>query len=235
MGDHHAGMTDFARILSTLRDGRRSAHGICDGCLSELPGMTGVGLTAMSSTSVREPICASDDVSARLERLQYDVGEGPSLDAFGTSSPVLAGDLTEGTYRRRWPVFSTEAVDVGARAVFAFPLRVGAVRVGVLETYRTRPGSLTEEETLRALLVCDAAMVLLLDGDADRLLAGGGILPYRAEVHQATGMIVAQLDVSAEEAFVRLRARAYATGRTVEDVARDVIGRSVRFDDDPAV
>lgn len=229
-------MSDLSRILASLRDSRRSPNGICDGCLEHLPGIAGVGLTAMTSTSVREPICSSDPVSARLERLQYDVGEGPSLDAFGSTDPVLAGDLSAGAFRRRWPVFSTAAVDLGARAVFAFPLQVGAVRVGVLETYRTEPGPLSELDTVRSLLVCHAAMVVLLDGQRDDVLsAGAGVLPYRAEVHQATGMIVAQLDVGAEEAFVRLRARAYADGRTVEDVARDVVDRRVRFDDDPAV
>lgn len=229
-------MSDLSQILASLRNGRRSPNGICDACLEYLPGMSGVGLTAMTGTSVREPICTSDTVSARLERLQYDVGEGPSLDAYGTSRPVLAGDLSTDAFRQRWPVFSTEAVDLGARAVFAFPLQVGAARVGVLETYRTEPGAMSERDTARSLLVCHAAMVVLLDSSNDGMLTvGGGVLPYRAEVHQATGMIVAQLDVSAEEAFVRLRARAYAEERAVEDVAQDVIDRRVRFDDEPAV
>ncbi|HEY3501663.1 MAG TPA: GAF and ANTAR domain-containing protein [Actinocatenispora sp.] len=227
-------MSDLSRILASLRETRRSRNGICDGCLEHLPGMAGVGLTAMTGSSVREPICASDPVSARLERLQYDVGEGPSLDAFDGNDPVLAGDLSAGAFRRRWPVFSTAAVEIGARAVFAFPLQVGAVRIGVLETYRPEPGPLSERETARSLLVCHAAIVVLLDGQMDGAL-GAGVLPYRAEVHQATGMIVAQLDVSAEEAFVRLRARAYADNRTVEDVARDVVDRRVRFDDEPVV
>jgi AmiR/NasT family two-component response regulator len=48
----------------------------------------------------------------------------------------------------------------------------------------------------------------------------------REEIHQATGMIMAQLGVSAEEALLRLRARAFAQGRTSSDVARAIIDRT---------
>jgi hypothetical protein len=42
-------------------------------------------------------------------------------------------------------------------------------------------------------------------------------------------MVREQLGVPIEEAFVRLRARAFASGRPVADVARDVVGRRMRF------
>jgi AmiR/NasT family two-component response regulator len=54
----------------------------------------------------------------------------------------------------------------------------------------------------------------------------------RAEVHQATGMILAQLGVPAQEAFVRLRAHAFATRRPLDDVARDVVARLLVFTQD---
>ena len=54
----------------------------------------------------------------------------------------------------------------------------------------------------------------------------------RAEVSQATGMLVAQLGVEPAEALVRLRAHAYATGRSATDVARDILDRRLRLDAD---
>lgn len=231
-GEHEPGMSDFSQIFARLSASRTSPKGICGGCLALLPGMSGVGLIAMTGTAARELICATDTVSATLERLQFTLGEGPSIEAFTTGAPVLAGDLAAAAYRTRWPAFAPDAVQAGARAVFAYPLRVGAARIGVMEAYRVDPGHLSDEEVTKAKLVCHAAMVVLLDGQFDSVLpASTGIVPYRAEVHQATGMVVAQLGVSAEEAFVRLRARAYAEGRTVEDVARDIVNRLVRFDE----
>jgi hypothetical protein len=52
----------------------------------------------------------------------------------------------------------------------------------------------------------------------------------RAEVSQATGMLVAQLEVEPAEALLRLRAHAYATGRAASEVARDILERRLRLE-----
>jgi hypothetical protein len=138
----------------------------------------------------------------------------------------------------RWPGFAPAAVAAGARALFAFPLQAGAIRAGVLSLYRARPGPLTPQQLADALVFADIALQLLLDsyagisGSADyRPL--DGLSDSRAEVYQATGMISVQLDVSLEEAFVRLRARAFAAETSLDSVARDVVSRMLRFDPDP--
>ena len=52
------------------------------------------------------------------------------------------------------------------------------------------------------------------------------------EVYQATGMVMAQLDVPAEAALSRLRAYAFVHDRTIDDIARDVVARRLRFRDE---
>ena len=52
------------------------------------------------------------------------------------------------------------------------------------------------------------------------------------EIDQASGMLTVQLGVGIEEAFVRLRAHAYAQGRRLADVAADVVARRLRFPPD---
>ena len=59
-----------------------------------------------------------------------------------------------------------------------------------------------------------------------------GLSSDRAEVHQATGMILAQLGVEAQDAFVRLRAHAFAARRPLAEVARDVVARRLVFTPD---
>ena len=54
----------------------------------------------------------------------------------------------------------------------------------------------------------------------------------RAEVHQATGMVLVQLDITPKDAFARLRAYAFAQRRPLSDVARDVVARRLVFTDD---
>jgi hypothetical protein len=199
-------------------------------------GVDGASVTASSDLIAREPLSASDQLSAQLEELQFTTGEGPASGGFRLGSPALIPDLESMT--ARWPGFVAAAVAAGARAMFAFPLQAGAIRVGVLTLYRARPGPLARCELADALVLADIALQLILDAAAgitgppgDRLLAG--LSDGRAEVYQATGMMSVQLGVSLEDAFVRLRAHAFASGTALGDVADDVVTRVLRFEPDP--
>jgi hypothetical protein len=195
-------------------------------------GVDGASVTAVSGPVAREPVFASDEVSARLEEFQFTTGEGPDADDFRLGSPMLIPEL--GLVTARWPGFVSAAMAVSARAVFSFPLQAGAIQVGVLSLYRARPGPLGAEELADALVFADIALQLLLDVSSG--LVGSpdyqpldGVPGAQAEVHQATGMISVQLGVSLEEAFVRLRAHAFANGAALGDVAGDVVRRRLRF------
>jgi hypothetical protein len=180
----------------------------------------------------------ADEVSERLAELQLTLGEGPALDASASGGPSLASDLGDGERERRWPAFGPAARQAGAGAVFAFPLRIGAIRAGVLGLYRARPGQLSESQLGDALICADTATVLLLDA---QLLAAGGaavsgpggqpedLALHRAEIDQATGMLTEQLGTGIADAFVRLRAYAYANDRRLADVARDIVARRLRL------
>ena len=197
----------------------------------------GASVTAVGGPAVSEPLSATDELSARLEELLLTTGEGPGAADFMFGSPMLIPDLAPVT--ARWPGFAPAAVAVGARALFAFPLQAGAIRTGVLSLYRAQPGPLTPQQLADALVFADIALQLLLDSSAG--ISGSadyrpldGLSDSRAEVYQATGMISVQLGVSLEEAFVRLRAHAFAAGTPLDDVADDVVNRLLRFPPDPA-
>jgi hypothetical protein len=196
----------------------------------------GASVTAVGGPAVSEPLSATDGLSARLEELLLMTGEGPGAEDFMFGAPMLIPDLAPVT--ERWPGFAPAAVAAGARAVFAFPLQAGAIRAGVLSLYRARPGPLTPQQLADALVFADIALQLLLDsyagisGSADYQPLDG-LSDSRAEVYQATGMISAQLGVSMEEAFVRLRAYAFAASTPLDDIADDVVKRLLRFDPDP--
>jgi hypothetical protein len=196
----------------------------------------GASVTAMGGLTAREPLFASDGLSARLEELQFTMGEGPAAEEFGFGSPMLVPDLE--SVAARWPGFVPAAVAAGARAMFALPLQAGAIRVGVLSLYRARPGSLTPEELADVLVFADIALQFVLDAAAGISESPGyraldGLSDSRAEVYQAVGMVSVQLSVSLEEAFVRVRAHAFACGAALSDVAGDVVSRQLRFDPDP--
>ena len=225
----------LVRILTRLHgaDGAGPAPArLCQVC-ADVMAMTGAGIMLMSGDVARGSVCSSNRVSALIEDLQYTLGEGPCVDAYQQNQAVLEPDLA-GAGGSRWVAFSPPAVSAGAVAVFAFPLRVGAIRIGALNVYRDRPGPLDDEQYADAVVLAGVAAraVLALQADAPPGMLGAELeagSDFRFVVHQASGMVSAQLDVTIGEALVRIRAFAFAHDRPLNTVAEDVVARRLRF------
>jgi hypothetical protein len=208
---------------------------VCSTTLSET-GLDRASVSVTVKVGARETLYASDRFAADLAELALTLGEGPSLEA-SAGGPVLIPDLGSTNSRARWPAFSSAAVAMGVGATFALPLRVGAIRLGVIDLYRGQPGRLSQEQVASALVLADTACTLLIDSVDGGFLGADGAMPEQIrlqhpEVHQATGMIIAQLGVTAAVALIRLRAYSYANDRRLRDVARDVVARRLRFEPD---
>jgi ANTAR domain/GAF domain len=199
---------------------------LCRGLSTHLEVM-GAAVHLMSSAGSGGVAAASDEKCLAIDELQFTTGEGPCHDAFGARRPVLTPDLRSGS-GLHWPGYASAAMEAGVGAVFAFPLHVGGVGLGVLDVYRDHPGSLSEHELSMVLTFAEIATEILLDGDlvgADGSLDPGlaTALDYRSEIHQAQGMLMVSLGVSLAEALVRMRAYAFAHGVPLIDLAREVI------------
>ena len=199
--------------------------------------VSGAGVSVMTEAGGRGVAAASDAASEGIDELQFALGEGPCMDAFASRRPVLVADLDSGM--ARWPVYAPAAHNQGVRAAFAFPLQIGAARLGVLDLYREQAGSLSTEELTQALTFADVATTMLLDAQekATPGAAAEGLdeaLEYRFELHQAQGMVMVQLGVSLAAALALLRAYAYSHDRHLDEVARDVVARRLRLDKDHA-
>jgi hypothetical protein len=224
------------------RGGRVSAADVCAAAVAAAE-VTGAWLSAARGAEAGHLMRVTNEVSEQLAELHLTLGEGPCLDAAASGGPVLASDLAGGESGRRWPVFALAARQAGAAAIFAFPLQIGAIRAGVLGLYRERPGPLTAFQLGDALIFADTATLLLLDaqdqagGDLAALAGPGGqpdLALRRAEIDQATGMLTEQLGAGIGDAFVRLRAYAYARDLRLTDVARDIVARRLRLHPDPS-
>ncbi len=196
--------------------------------------VSGAGIMLMSRDAPRGSVCTTNEVSALIERLQYALGEGPCVDAYRQDRPVLEPDLAH-PRAPRWPAFTGPALEAGVGAIFGFPLQVGAIRLGALDLYCDRPGPLTDDQHADALVMADVAaqVVLVLQANAPpgRLAAAlGASSDFHYVVHQASGMVAAQLDVSVGKALIRLRAYAFGNDRPLAQVAEDVVARTLRFD-----
>jgi transcriptional regulator with GAF, ATPase, and Fis domain len=195
--------------------------------------VTGVSISVIGTHMRRMTVCSSDSVSASLDGLQFDLGEGPQWEVMKTGTPVLSADLSPRA-TASWPVFGDAAARLGAAALFAFPLAMGAVTVGVINLYRTTPGALDARMVALARSLTNqvagaAVKAAIYSAQAEDAPEAAGTATMRREVHQATGMILVQLEISATEAFSLLRGHAFASSRTMEDVATDVVARRLDF------
>jgi GAF domain len=194
----------------------------------------------MSDPAQRVLMHTTGTRASELEEVQFTLGEGPCVDAFVSGTPVLVPDLGAAGWQARWPGFAVAGTAAGAAAVFAFPLVLGAIRVGVLGLYREAPGSLSPRALADVLMCADMALQLVLDsragtnGDGDGRAHDGWALDGwpngHAEVYQATGMVSAQRGVRLEEALALLRAYAFAHDRALDEVASAVVARRLRLD-----
>jgi len=205
-------------------------------CLAaaSLLSLSGAGISLMVDGDLQGSAGVSEPGIARVQELQLELGEGPCTDAWDGDVVVLEPDLAEPEVVR-WPTLAHAAGKAGVKSVFAFPMHVGAIRVGVLVLYRERVGPLDSEELALGLVLADVASQIVLAVQAGaapdqvhELLAGEPA--HWAEVHQATGMVSVQLNVSMDEAFVRVRAYAFADGRSLRDVAGDVVNRRLSLE-----
>jgi hypothetical protein len=228
------------RILALLAGGEdpgKATSHLCEVC-AEVTGTSGAGIMLMSGDVPRGSLCTTGAVSAVIEQLQYDLGEGPCVDAYNLDRAISEPDL-ESPAVPRWLAFSGPALEAGARAVFGFPLRTGSVRLGAVNLFMDRRGALTDDQHADALVMADVAaeVVLMLQAEAPpgtlaRELEASAEFQY--VVHQAAGMVAAQIDGTVTQALIRLRAHAFGNGRPLAEVAQDVIHRRLRFQPEAA-
>ncbi len=221
-------------LLAIARDvggDRALAEQVCAACVLGLD-IDGAAISLLTASTSRETLYATDATAELLEDLQFSLGEGACMEAAQTGRPVLVPDLRHSTATSRWPIFAAavmEQSEVGA--LFAVPLQWGAINLGVLDLYRKAPGSLSNAQLRDAISSANMAALMLLgvrtdpgDGEwLDHWLHG------RAEIHQATGMVLVQLGVSATDALARMRAYAFVEQRLLGDVAHDVVTRRLCF------
>ncbi len=203
------------------------------GLCAQVTGVAGVALS-VGADGTRSTVCATDDLSDRIEELQDTIGEGPSVEALRTGDSVLMSDLAASD--GRWPAFTPAATDVGVRGLFVFPLRMGAARLGVLALYSTDVGPLDDDQFKDAWVLAEAATVLLMltSPDGKPAEASDWVLGdrsrFRPEVHQAVGATMVHLDVGPRDAFARICAHAYVTNTPIGVVAAEIVTRKLRLE-----
>jgi len=223
-------MSDFPTAVAALEGAGDSPASFVEPFLELLP-ITGAAISTLGELLGSETIAASDERAARLDELQFDLSEGPCWDALRTARPVLETDLL-GHGRDLWPAFSAASAGENVRSIFAYPLIVGSLRVGAIEMYSLAPATLNISQSRQAGIMAEIVgrhvlrrALAEIGSDYDDT----GNAYSRRLIHQATGMVLAQLDVSADDARLIIQGHAFASDSSMMDVAREILDGNLSF------
>lgn len=196
-------------------------------------GCDGAAITLAYTEPERVTLCATDDTAQIIEEVQDVVGQGPGADAF-----------TTGRYRRldlglrddedhRWPLLDGgELRGMAPGTVHALPLGTPPAVFGVLTLYQLGiDRALDLDDARAAARLVSAALLAVAPSQQE---AGRGPWAGRAEVHQATGMVVAQLGVADDDALALIRAHAYSHDQSVARSAHEILAGRVVFSFSPS-
>jgi hypothetical protein len=220
----------FAAALDALERSAETPSGFCRPFLDVLP-VSGASVSTVGDLLGSETLSASDELAARLDELQFDLGEGPCWDAVNSGRPVLEPDVRS-LPRSTWPAFADAILHADISSIFAFPLAVGPLRMGAVDLYSIAPVELDRRQTKQA----DAMAAVVgrhvlrqalnaVGRDADD--AGNAF--SRRLIHQATGVVLAQLDLSADDARLVIHGHAFAASRSMKEVAQDILDGRLNF------
>jgi hypothetical protein len=240
MADRRQAVWGRVAAHAAARSARVAVEDVC-AVAGEADQVTGAWIAASVTGQPDLVMCVTDLVCEQLAELHLTLGEGPCTDVLASAAPVLASDLGDAEFAGRWPAFAPAARELGAEAVFGFPLMIGVIRAGVMGLYRGSAGSIHDAQLGDLLILADIASLILLDAAGSASRPGDGtsldgqapdLALHRAQIDQATGMLTVQLAMPAAEAFARLRAYAYAEERRLADVAADIVARRLRLHPD---
>jgi hypothetical protein len=218
----------FSAAMATL--GRSSDNsGLSEPFVALFP-VSGAAVSTLGDFLGSETLSASDDRAAELDELQFDLGEGPCWDAMNGAVPVLTPDLR---HTDRWPAFLAASQAHQVASLFAFPLRVGSLRIGAVDLYSVAPVVLGTDQSRQALAMAGVVSRTVLRrvvlGAGDEYVDETANTYSRRLVHQATGMVLAQLRLSADDARLVIHGHAFATSQSMMQVAQQIVDGHLDF------
>jgi hypothetical protein len=221
----------FTTAMAVLERASATPDHYSESFLTVFP-VDGASVSTLGDVLGTEILSTTGPEARALDELQFDLGEGPCWDALRLGTPIAEADLSAGGVQR-WPAFAPAAAQkVPAASIYAFPVAVGSLRFGAVDLFTKHRLLLSPHQTRQASAMAGVIGRHLLrsaiDGANDADPVAGSPSPRR-KVHQATGMVLAQLDITAEEAQLVIQGHAFAAGRPVTAVASDIIERRLRF------
>jgi GAF domain-containing protein len=215
---------ELARALDTEPDTQATLDAIVAAALDTIPGADDAAITTVTGRRTVTTVATTGDLPLKIDREQYDTGQGPCLDSLYHDHVVRSPDLSAET---RWPDFTPRAIGLGVASMLSFQLYVHDDTLGALNLYAHEPQAFTDDsEHIGALFATHAAVALAAAERHDQLQQA---VSSRDLIGQAKGILMERYQITADQAFALLIRVSQSTNRKIRDVAEE-LARTKRLD-----
>jgi GAF domain-containing protein len=220
----------FAQVsqdLMQIGEETPTLQSVVERAVEVVPACDWASVTLRRRRNRTETVAASSDVAVQVDQLQYDLGEGPCLEAAVTGQPRVSNHLATS---QDWPRWGPRAADIGVHAILGIQLSTAEEVLGALNLYSGTPGAFGHEDLDVADIYATHATNALT---AARMSSGlRTALHSRHMIGVAQGILMQTYELTMEQSFELLRRYSSHTNTKLADVAEYVVTHGALPDSD---
>jgi GAF domain-containing protein len=211
----------IARELFNEPDMQHTLQRVVDAAAENLDGEVWASVSLVKQRREVETPASSDDRAARADQLQYDLEEGPCLDAIWEQETFQIDDMTADGHYPRWS--RAVAEETGIRSSLSLQLFTAAEQnsLGALNVYSPQPRAFDADTRAEALAFAAQAAVALRSAQTEADLRSG--MATRTLIGQAQGILMERLKLTPDQAFAVLSRVSQERNEKLREVARRLV------------
>ena len=221
MGTSPRSASFFAQVsqdLMRIAEERPTLQTVVERAVEVVPACEWASVTLRRRRNRTETVAASSDVAREADELQYELDEGPCLEAVETGEPRLSNHLADS---HDWPRWGPRAAKIGVNALLGIQLSTDDEVLGALNLYAGTEGAFTRDDIdVAEIYVTHATNALT----AARISTGlRTALHSRHMIGVAQGILMHTYDLSLDQSFELLRRYSSHTNTRLTEVAEHVV------------
>jgi GAF domain-containing protein len=190
-----AAMSRVARSLGDGADVDKTLHALTQAALEALAGVDSVTITMADRDGSLRTLAPTSELGRQADVLQYELHEGPCLDAVAMEQTIRSADLTD---EERWPAYTPRAARLGIGSQMAVEIFRTSSTCAGLNLYSTTTGALDESRHIVELFASQAAIAMNFVRATQTLQDA---LISRKTIGQAIGIVMERYGLNEDRAF----------------------------------
>lgn len=207
-------LADLARSLSAEPDLTATIAAIVKAAVDNIPGAENAGISLLEKGAVRT-VAPTDEVVITVDKIQYDTGEGPCVDAIAEHHVYRTGNLRD---ESRWRKFAPAAADEGVTSMLSYRLFTDKDTLGALNLYSSRKDAFADDAVQGGAMFAAHAAVALTGAQTEANLHAA--LENRDVIGMAKGILMERHDIEPDKAFSLLVSASQGANMKLREVAQ---------------